>query len=224
MPDCWRRKASRVDVACGPGRGARTALAFRRPFSRSIFLTSLMRPLPGETPRTRFGLEKAPAFGYRFGSPTSKSLFRALHDQHNTGGGRLARRSLSLLPTRPFRRGTSGERRGDYDRYPLDAGRDLPVRLPGFNRTHFAQSLSGDGNRLRALFRSHGFGGRFHCLARPAPHDLTPAHAANAAVEFSPRRDFVRHVGAEDHAVCRFFRHCVGCACSYRRAFGLHSP
>jgi hypothetical protein len=30
---------------------------------------------PGETPRTRFRLEKAPAFGYRFGSPISKSLF-----------------------------------------------------------------------------------------------------------------------------------------------------
>ena len=28
----------------------------------------------GATPRTRFGLEKAPAFGYRFGSPISKSL------------------------------------------------------------------------------------------------------------------------------------------------------
>jgi hypothetical protein len=30
---------------------------------------------PGETPRTGFGLEKAPAFGYRFGSPISKSFF-----------------------------------------------------------------------------------------------------------------------------------------------------
>jgi len=26
-------------------------------------------------PQTRFRLEKAPAFGYRFGSPISKSLF-----------------------------------------------------------------------------------------------------------------------------------------------------
>jgi len=34
-----------------------------------------MRQQPGETPRTRFGLEKAPAFGYSFGSQISKSLF-----------------------------------------------------------------------------------------------------------------------------------------------------
>jgi hypothetical protein len=33
------------------------------------------RPQPGETPRTRFGLETAPAFGYRFGWQISKSLF-----------------------------------------------------------------------------------------------------------------------------------------------------
>jgi hypothetical protein len=34
-----------------------------------------MRPLPGATPRARFGLEKAPAFGYRIGSPISTSFF-----------------------------------------------------------------------------------------------------------------------------------------------------
>jgi hypothetical protein len=34
-----------------------------------------MRPQPGKTPRTRFGLEKALAFGYRIGSPISKSFF-----------------------------------------------------------------------------------------------------------------------------------------------------
>ena len=58
------------------------------------------------------------------------------------------------------------------------------------------KSLSGDGDRLRALFRSHGFGRRLHCLARPAPHDLAPTPVANAAVELSPRRNFVWDVRA----------------------------
>jgi hypothetical protein len=34
-----------------------------------------MPPQLGERLRTRFGLEKAPAFGYRFAAPLSKSSF-----------------------------------------------------------------------------------------------------------------------------------------------------
>jgi drug/metabolite transporter (DMT)-like permease len=63
-----------------------------------------------------------------------------LHDQHNTGRGRLPPQSNSLTPTRPFGRGTSGERCGDQDRNLLDAGRNLPVRLPGFNRAHLGRT------------------------------------------------------------------------------------
>jgi hypothetical protein len=98
----------------------------------------------------------------------------------------------------------------------------LPFRLPGFPRAHPAEILSGDGNRFRALFCSHGFGDHFPCLVRSAAYDLASAGLVNAAVDASPWHDFVRHAGAQDHAARRFFRHCVGGACSCRRAFGLH--
>jgi hypothetical protein len=43
-----------------------------------IFSTPPTRPQPGETPPTHFGLEKAPAVGYRMGLSISKSFFRPL--------------------------------------------------------------------------------------------------------------------------------------------------
>jgi hypothetical protein len=104
--------------------------------------------------------------------------FEQLHATHSIGRGRFTRRSIGLLPNRLSRHGVGGDRRGDGDRHPLDAGRDLPFRLPGFPRAHPAEILSGDGNRLRALFCSHGFGDHFPCLARSAAHDLAPAGLA----------------------------------------------
>jgi hypothetical protein len=73
MPRCLGCRASRVDVARGPGKGARTA-----PLGSGVYFPGagslLHAAATGATLRTRFGLEKAPAFGYRFGSPISKSL------------------------------------------------------------------------------------------------------------------------------------------------------
>ena len=85
-----------------------------------IFSTPPTRPQPGETPPTHFGLEKAPAVGYRMGLSISKSFFRALHDPYSIGRGRLTRRSDSLAPIRLIRH-------GGQDRNPLDAGHECCV-------------------------------------------------------------------------------------------------
>ena len=85
-----------------------------------IFSTPPTRPQPGETPPTHFGLEKAPAVGYRMGLSISKSFFRALHDPYSIGRGRLTRRSDSLAPIRLIRH-------GGQDRNPLDTGHECCV-------------------------------------------------------------------------------------------------
>ena len=66
-----------------------------------IFSTPPTRPQPGETPPTHFGLEKAPAVGYRMGCRFRNHFF----DPYSTGRGRLTRRSDSLAPIRLIRHG-----------------------------------------------------------------------------------------------------------------------
>jgi hypothetical protein len=62
MRGCWRRKAS-TDVARGPGSQDRI-VGFWRPIFAKHILNFSNTAATGRDARARFGLEKAPAFGY----------------------------------------------------------------------------------------------------------------------------------------------------------------
>ena len=101
----------------------------------------------------------------------------------------------------------------------------VPIRLSGFNRPHLAKSLSGDGNRLGALLRSHGFGQRafiswrdprLMISRRPLLQMLRSSFLLGAALfgmfalKIMPLVDFSAIVWVTPR--------------SRRRALGLHSP